>query len=82
MSNKGKVNKQKLYRKIEEETDIPLNKVEEAVKHQFSRVAELMASGDREKKEFPSIRLPYWGIWKAKESRVEYIQEKSNDRED
>ena len=78
MSNKGKIRKHKIYKRIEEETGIPYNKVEEAVKYQFKCVADLMASGNRKTKEFPSIRLPYWGQWKAKEKRIKYIQNKSN----
>lgn len=80
MSNKGKIRKYELYRRIEEETGIPIDKIEEAVKHQFSSVARLMTSGDRENQDFPSIRLPYFGKWKAKQKRIEYIQNKTKDK--
>lgn len=79
MSKKGQIDRQKIYKRIEEETGIPKHKVEEAVKHQFRQVANLMASGNREAKEFPSIRLPYFGKFKAKQKRIEYVQNKSND---
>jgi nucleoid DNA-binding protein len=74
MANQGLINKQKIYERIEEETGVPKHKVEEAVKHEFSRTAELMASGDREKKEFPSIRLQYFGKFDVHPKRIEYLQ--------
>lgn len=79
MANNGFLNKQKIYERIEERTDIPKNKVEEAVKHQFSRTAELMASADRETREFPSIRLQYFGKFEANKKRIKHLQENSND---
>ena len=82
MSNRGKIRKHTIYKQIEEETDIPYNKVEEAVKHQFKQVAKLMASANRETGDFPSIRLPYWGKWKAKQKRIEYIQNKSKNKDE
>jgi len=77
MANNGFVNKQKIYEKIEERTGIPKHKVEEAVKHQFSRTAELMASGDREEMEFPSIRLQYFGKFEANKKRIRHLQNNS-----
>lgn len=78
MANKGRLDKQKIYEQIEERTGIPKHKVEQAVKHQFSRTAELMASGDRETREFPSIRLQYFGKFEASKKRIKHLQEKSN----
>ena len=74
MANKGRLNREKIYNRIEDQTGIPRNKVEEAVKHQFSRTAELMKSADRENKDFPSIRLQYFGKFEAKDKRIEYLQ--------
>jgi len=74
MANNGFVNKQKIYEKIEERTGIPKHKVEEAVKHQFSRTAELMKSADREEMEFPSIRLQYFGKFEANKKRIKHLQ--------
>lgn len=78
MANKGYLNRQKIYRDIEEQTGIPRNKVEEAVKHQFSRTAKLMASGDRKNMDFPSIRLQYFGKFEANKKRIKHLQEASN----
>lgn len=78
MANNGQINRQKIYRQIEERTGIPRHKVEEAVKHQFSRTAELMASADRENQEFPSIRLQYFGKFEANKKRIKHLQ-KDND---
>lgn len=74
MSTQGRVNRQKIYREIEERTGIPRNKVEEAVKHQFSRTAELMRNANREKMEFPSIRLQYFGKFEANKKRIKHLQ--------
>jgi len=79
MSKKGKVRREKIYRRIEDEQDIPRDKIREAVKHQFSRTAELMASGNRETGDFPSVRLPYFGKFYVKEKRWKHLQESNND---
>lgn len=75
MANKGRLNKQKIYERIEERTGIPKHKVEECVKHQFSRTAELMSNADRENKDFSSVRLAYFGKFHAKDKRIEKLQE-------
>jgi len=82
MATQGKVDRQKIYKQIEERTDIPRHRVEEAVKHQFNRTADLMASGDRETRDFPKIRLQYFGQFYAKEERIKHLQKaakKSNE---
>lgn len=76
MSNNGLVDRDKIYEDIEERTGVAKNKVKEAVKHQFSRTAELMASGDRENIDFPSIRLQYFGKFEANEKRIKHLQNK------
>lgn len=74
MAKKGFIKRRELYEEISEETDIPVHKVEEAVKHQFGRTAELMASGNPND-GFEAIRLPYFGKFYAKDKRVEKINE-------
>jgi len=78
MANKNFLSKEKVYKEISEQTDIPAHKVEEAVKHQFSCTAELMKSGDRENLDFPSIRLQYFGKFEADERVVKHIQRNAN----
>lgn len=73
--NNGRLDREVIYKRIEERTGIPRNKVKEAVKHQFSRTAELMASGDRESRDFPSIRLQYFGKFEAHPKRIKEVQE-------
>lgn len=77
MANNGYLDRQDIYKKIEERTGIPKHKVEEAVKHQFSRTAELMKSANRETREFPSIRLQYFGKFEANKKRIQHLQNNS-----
>ena len=48
--------------------NLPLNKIEEIVNHQFKFVEKIIKKGD-----FDSIRLPYFGKWSVNPNRVKYI---------
>jgi len=48
--------------------NLPLNKVEDIVNHQFKFVKETIQKGD-----FDSVRLPYFGKFSVNPKRVEYI---------
>ena len=48
--------------------NLPLNKIEEIVNHQFKFVSNIMKKGN-----FDSVRLPYFGKFSVNPKRVEYI---------
>ena len=69
--------KEELIEQLADKYHISEDEAEKAVNSQFKFVAEKMASGN-----FPEIRLPYFGLFGAKESRIKHLnkskQEKNN----
>lgn len=59
-----------IIQKLATKYNLPLNKVEDIVYHQFKYVAKIMKLGD-----FETIRLPYFGKFHAKKSRIAHINE-------
>lgn len=71
-------NEKVIIQKLATKYNLPLNKVEDIVYHQFKFVANIMKIGD-----FQSIRLPYFGKFHAKKTRIAYLNElkrKKNER--
>lgn len=70
--------KQELIQELADKYHVDPKEVEKAVNSQFAFTAERMADG-----EFPEIRLPYFGVFKAKESRIKHLNKskskKNND---
>jgi nucleoid DNA-binding protein len=67
-----------IIQKLATKHNLPLNKVEDIVYHQFKFVAHIMKLGN-----FESIRLPYFGKFHAKGTRIAYLNElkrKKNER--
>ena len=67
-----------IIQKLASKFNLPLAKVEEIVYHQFKYVAKVIKDGD-----FESVRLPYFGKFHAKKTRVAYLNElkrKKNER--
>lgn len=72
------VNDKVIIQKLATKYNLPLNKVEDIVYYQFKFVATIMKAGD-----FESIRLPYFGKFHAKGTRIAYLNElkrKKNER--
>lgn len=67
-----------IIQKLATKYNLPLNKVEDIVYYQFKFVAKIIKNGD-----FQSIRLPYFGKFHAKKSRIAHVNElkrKKNER--
>lgn len=67
-----------IIQKLATKYNLPLTKVEEIIYYQFKYVAKIMKLGD-----FQTIRLPYFGKFHAKKSRIAHINElkrKKNER--
>jgi nucleoid DNA-binding protein len=60
-----------VIQKLATKYNLPLNKIEEIVYYQFKYVANIMKAGN-----FEAIRLPYFGKFHAKKSRIAYLNEK------
>jgi nucleoid DNA-binding protein len=72
------INDKVIIQKLATKYNLPLNKVEDTVYYQFKFVAAIMKAGD-----FESIRLPYFGKFHAKGTRIAYLNElkrKKNER--
>jgi hypothetical protein len=61
-----------IIQKLGTKYNLPLQKVEEIVFHQFKFVANAMKDGG-----FPVIRLPYLGAFSAKSERIAHLNEKT-----
>ena len=48
--------------------NLPIQKVEEIINHQFKYINKIMKEGN-----FESIRLPYFGKWSVNPNRVKYL---------
>jgi nucleoid DNA-binding protein len=68
MSTQGPVDREALYHEVADKVDLTPDEVQEAVRYQFQYVAEVMKEGN-----FESVRLPYFGIFKVKDGRLEHL---------
>jgi nucleoid DNA-binding protein len=59
-----------IIQKLATKYNLPLTKVEDMVYHQFKYAAKIMKLSD-----FETIRLPYFGKFHAKKSRIAHINE-------
>ena len=64
------INDKVIIQKLATKYNLPLNKVEDIVYHQFKFAAAIMKTGD-----FETIRLPYFGKFHAKRTRIAYLNE-------
>jgi nucleoid DNA-binding protein len=67
-----------IIQKLASKFNLPLAKVEEIVYHQFKYVGKIMKNGN-----FQAVRLPYFGKFHAKKTRIAYLNElkrKKNER--
>tara|TARA_R100000700_G_C3167195_1_gene142188 strand:+ start:99 stop:323 length:225 start_codon:yes stop_codon:yes gene_type:complete len=56
--------------------NLSLSKIEKIVNHQFKYVEKIMKEG-----KFESIRLPYFGKFSVKQSRLKHINKNKNDKD-
>lgn len=69
----------KLIRQLAEKYKVDIKEVDKAVQSQFAFVAHKAADPD-----MPSIRLPYFGLFKANRTRIEHLnrlKKEKNERE-
>jgi hypothetical protein len=59
-----------IIQKLATKYNLPLNKIEEIVYFQFKYAARIIKQGD-----FETVRLPYFGKFHAKKSRIAHINE-------
>ena len=67
-----------IIQKLASKFNLPLAKIEEIIYHQFKYTAKIMKDGN-----FQSVRLPYFGKFHAKKTRIAYLNEltrKKNER--
>ena len=57
--------------------NLPIQKVEEIINHQFKYINKIMKEGN-----FESIRLPYFGKWSVNPNRVKYLTKLSEAKKD
>jgi len=72
------INDKVIIQKLATKYNLSLTKIEEAIYHQFKVVANVMKNG-----EFEAVRLPYFGKFHAKRTRIAYLNElkrKKNER--
>jgi len=72
------INEKVVIQKLATKYNLPLNKIEDIVFHQFKFVANIIKLGD-----FEAVRLPYFGKFHAKKSRIAHLNElkrKKNER--
>lgn len=62
--------KKELIQLLATEYSLPLKEVEKIVTSQFKLVAKTMSKGD-----FESVRLPFFGVFRVKKSRVKYVND-------
>lgn len=68
MSTQGPIDRQALYEEVSGRTDLTPDEVREAVRYQFKYVSLVMKEGN-----FEAVRLPYFGIFKVKDARLEHL---------
>jgi nucleoid DNA-binding protein len=65
--------KERLIEELAKKYGVPEKDVEKAVKSQFKALHKEMA-----KEDFPEIRLPFFGVFKAKPSRIKHLNNYKN----
>lgn len=70
-----------IIRNIAKQEELNIPEVELIVDSQFSLLSEVMKMSDREKLSFPSIRLPFLGIFYSPDWKVEQFK-KINKRDE
>ena len=71
----------KIYKDISARYDIPVDKVEEVVKHQFKFVSDVMAEGDKNKPEtFKTVQLTHIGKFALRDYKLKEYKEKADGR--
>lgn len=71
----------KIYKDISARYDIPVDKVEEVVRHQFKFVSDVMAKGNKNKPEtFKTIQLTHIGKFALREYKLKEFQKKANEK--
>ena len=56
--------------------DLPLNKIEKIINHQFKFVSKIMTKG-----YFDTVRLPYFGKFTVNKNRVKHINRLKNEKD-
>jgi len=59
-----------ILQKLSMKYNLPINKIEEIVFHQFKYAASIIREG-----KFESIRIPYFGKFTAHPTRIKYLLE-------
>lgn len=67
--------REEIIQQLAEKYNLPPAKIEKAVDSQFKFVAEKM-----KEEQLPSIRLPYFGIFKVNKNRVKHLNRKSKNK--
>ena len=68
-------NKDEIIHMLATKYNLPLKKVTEIINYQFKYVNKVIAKGD-----FETVRLPYFGKFSVKASRLKYIKDKKNEK--
>jgi nucleoid DNA-binding protein len=69
-------NKKEIIYSLANKYNLPLNKVEEIVNHQFKYITKIMKKG-----KFETIRLPYFGKFSVNSNRVKHINKLKDESE-
>ena len=69
-------NKKEIIQRIATKHNLPLSKIEEIINYQFKFVSEIIKKGD-----FEAVRLPYFGKFSVKQSRLKHINKNKNDKD-
>jgi len=67
--------REEIIQQLAEKYNLPPAKIEKAVNSQFKFVSEKMTED-----QLPSIRLPYFGIFKVNKNRVKHLNRKSKNK--
>ena len=68
--------KEELIEELADKYNLPAAQVKKAVNSQFKFVKDKIGSG-----KFPSVRLPYFGLFHANESRIKHLNKSNNNDE-
>lgn len=68
--------KDELIKELSDKYHVDEQEVRKAVEFQFKFLADKMASD-----EFPEVRLPYFGIFKAHEKRIKHLNKNKDNNE-
>tara|TARA_R100001594_G_scaffold148003_1_gene202166 strand:- start:2341 stop:2556 length:216 start_codon:yes stop_codon:yes gene_type:complete len=66
-------NKKEIIYSLANKYNLPLNKIEEIINHQFKYISKVISKGN-----FESIRLPYFGKWSVNLNRLKHINKLKN----